>query len=68
MQKLLFQNIVTSRTVPGKEYHVRLFEEDGQRYWECGCPAFLFRNPLKNACWHIKESINKLKITGSYLA
>ena len=48
---------IKSRSVEGKVWKVRLFEDERGRYWECGCPAFLFNNPKNKPCFHILEAI-----------
>lgn len=65
MKRLIRIREIPSRLNPEQNWTVRIFKDDEQEQplsWECGCPAFLFRNPDKKPCFHIRKVLGEMKI------
>lgn len=64
MKRLILIRRIPSRSNPNRFWVVRIFKDDdnGLLSWECGCPFFLFRNPFKEPCYHIKKTLNEYKL------
>jgi len=53
---------VPSQTSEGKSYYLKTGDAENDRAFECSCPSFLFRNPLRKSCKHMREYNRKFNV------
>ena len=62
--KVIKMTKTKSLTDDGVEYLLRQVEHEGEKYWLCNCPDFIFRGKLGYKCKHILNYLEEEKNDG----